>query len=213
MLWQRPPSSDIKWFLFGTLIWAYIQSASIAYGRHEGPLASRYLDLYAILILINFICLLSIIKKSSLNQLRYILKIFSGACWVVIALVGVVGTKDASRYSVQFLHQKGLEQESNTRNYVATGNMSYLINKPLFSIPYPDPDRLANILSKPNIRSILPSSIAPSQTRKVGHLDPSITRLLINYRLFLYTGLLFSILTLIFLLLRLNKAKPFTRIE
>jgi len=59
MLWRRPPSEDTKWFLMGTVIWAGIQSASIAYGRHEGPLAPRYLDLYAILILINFMCLLS----------------------------------------------------------------------------------------------------------------------------------------------------------
>ncbi|WP_410209784.1 hypothetical protein [Aquirhabdus sp.] len=203
MLWRRPPSEDTKWFLFGTVMWAAIQSASIAYGRHEGPLAPRYLDLYAILILINFICLLSFLKIIKPAHRR--LGIISVAIWAIIILLALINTRAPSLHGAAFLYQKGLEQQINTSRYIATGDMDNLRNKPLFSIPYPDADRLAMILNKASIRSILPSDIASLKTKKLGRLDDFVSALLSHYWVFLWAGFMSLLLTLFFILLRRDK--------
>ncbi|AXI04276.1 hypothetical protein [Aquirhabdus parva] len=206
ILWQRPKASDPKWFLLGAIIWACIQSASIAYGRNANPLAPRYLDLYAILTLINFICLLSIFDYFKLN--RYRLTILSCAIWIILTLIAVASATQESYGQIQLQYMRGQEQQVNTRDYVTTGNMTYLENKSLFSIPYPDAHRLALILNKPSIRSILPQSIAPSETTKSGRLDSFISQLLAHYWLFLWFGLTSLVLTFFFILIDHFKTAP-----
>ncbi|MDE2420816.1 MAG: hypothetical protein KGO49_06485 [Gammaproteobacteria bacterium] len=193
---HRPHASDPRWFIVGLLIWAAIQSISIAYGRYEAPLSSRYMDLYAILILINFICLLLVLNPPRLRDSRFNFKMLGGVFWVLVILIPLVeGSHTSLRYA-KGLYQKGLEQQINTQNYVATGNINFLKNKPDLSIPYPNPDRLAMLLSKPSIRSILPSNIASPELKKDGNLDAFITNLLMNYKIFLYAGLMFLILAM-----------------
>jgi hypothetical protein len=50
-------------------------------------------------------------------------------------------------------------QEINTRNYVLTGDIKHLTDKPYLHVPYPSPVRLAAILDNSLVRSILPRNI------------------------------------------------------
>jgi hypothetical protein len=47
----------------------------------------------------------------------------------------------------------------NLRAYLDTGDIRVLENKPRLYIPYPDPNRLAMIVSQPVIRALLPPAL------------------------------------------------------
>ena len=142
------------------IVWSAGQAFAIAYGRTFYPLSSRYLDLYGIAVLTDFACLIFILQT---NKIRHIERsIIIAGLWAVIVLFsllnrGALNVQD----DLARKHHDGLLEEMNTRNYLATGDTVYLKRKERLAIPYPDPDRLALILSWPEIRKILPSNINP----------------------------------------------------
>lgn len=159
MLWKRPPANDRKWFLLALVVWALGQTASIAYGRAVGNLSSRYLDLFAISILVNFACLISIAQDHIGKRSRW--TIAGMSIWVAIVLISLglyAGKHIPSDLSAK--HDTGLAQEINTKNYLATGDFNHLKGKPYLHVPYPDSERLAAILASPNILAILPTNIS-----------------------------------------------------
>ena len=159
MLWKRPQVKDRRWLLFALVIWYGAQAASVAYGRGLVYYGSRYMDLFAIGILFNFACLLSIVRINF--QKRRSLSIGGVFAWLAIVLfsLGNYGISDVPP-EIASKHLTSLTQEKNTKSFVETGDTAYLTNKPRLDIPYPDPNRLAMILSLPEVRKILPSAIA-----------------------------------------------------
>ena len=154
LLWKRPPAHDRRWFLMALVVWALGQAAIIAYGRAAGSLSSRYLDTFAIAILVNFACLISIVQDH-LNRQRGWANI-GMAVWAVWVLFPL--NKGLNQY---LIHKRSASfaEEVNTRNYILTGNLGHLTDKPPLHIPYPDPKRLALILESSTIRDILPVNI------------------------------------------------------
>jgi hypothetical protein len=158
MFWKRPPATDTRWFLLALVLWSLGQEASIAYGRAVGNLASRYTDLYTIAILVNFASLLSIAQDSS--GPRTVWAHIGAAAWTLLVLAFVL--LNAERTLPTDLAAKrdlSVIQESNTRCYVATGDFNCLGGKLFGYVPFPFPDRLAEMLTWPSIRAILPSNI------------------------------------------------------
>jgi hypothetical protein len=158
MLWKRPPANDRKWFLLALVVLVLGQAVSIAYGRAVGNLASRYLDLFAIAVLVNFACLLSI-AQDYIGK-RHGWKTIVVSVWAITVLIplGV----HAGIHILVHLPAKlatGLAQETNTRNYLRTGDLNHLKNKPFLHVPYPNSERLAFILALPGIQAILPTNI------------------------------------------------------
>ncbi len=159
MLWKPPPANDRKWFLLALILWFLGQACSIAYGRAGGHLASRYLDLFAIVILVNFVCLISILQDYMSN--RYGWALFGKSIWVITIMVSLGSY--AGKYIPNELSTKrdtGIAQEINTKNYLATGDINYLKDKPSLHVPYPVPEQLASILALPGISEILPANIS-----------------------------------------------------
>jgi hypothetical protein len=158
MLWKRPPVSSRNWFLVALVVWTLGQAASVAYGRAACDLAPRYLDLFAIGILANFVCLLSIAQGPSGKRDGW--KITAVTAWagtVLISLSLYAGRHLPADLSVK--RDTGFVQETNTRAFVATGDFKHLKDKPLFHVPYWDPVWLAATLESPEIRAILPTNI------------------------------------------------------
>ena len=159
MIWRRPPIQDHRWFLVALVIWSLGQSASIAYGRAGVIMASRYMDLFAIVILVNFACLIALVKTYTIQR-RYLysLAVF---VWLAVILVSL-GWYGGKQLPVELAAKSNSSrtQETNTRNYVETGDFSHLKDKPHLEIPYPNAERLAHILSAPEIREILPTNIS-----------------------------------------------------
>ncbi len=159
MLWKRPPANDRKWFLLALVVWSLGQAVSIAYGRAVGNLSSRYLDLFAISILVNFACLISIAQEHIGKRQGWTITAVS--VWTVTVLISL-GLYAGIRIPAELSGKRdtGLAQEINTKNYLATGDFNHLKDKPNLHVPYPDPARLASILASFDIRMILPTNIS-----------------------------------------------------
>jgi hypothetical protein len=80
--------------------------------------------------------------------------------WTAVVL-GCLGSSVHKQcgYELQQRLDTARAQESNTRNYVLTGDIQYLTDKPYLHIPFPDPAVLAAYLDDPSVRSILPRNI------------------------------------------------------
>jgi hypothetical protein len=58
----RPSLADRRWLLLALAGWATLQAAVIAYGRATAPTSPRYLDVFAIALLLNGVCLLYLLR-------------------------------------------------------------------------------------------------------------------------------------------------------
>lgn len=158
ILWKRPPVTDRRWFVLVMVIWGFGQAVSIAYGR-AGNLAPRYLDLFAISIFINFVCILSLLH-SNVCKFKSLI-VYALLIWMAGVLV-CLGSRGDFPINLAEKMNSGKAQETNTINYLLTNDFKHLSGKARFDIPYPDPNRLAEILSSPTIRSILPTNLQTS---------------------------------------------------
>ena len=157
MLWKRPPANDGRWFLLALVVGVIGKAVSIAYGR-ASSMASRYLDLFAIAVLVNFACLISVAQDHIGKRHGWTISAVGGWTIAVLLSLGL----DAVEHLPVLLAAKrdtGLAQEVNTRNYLSTGDPAHLKGKPYFQVPYPDSKRLASILASPDIRALLPGNI------------------------------------------------------
>jgi len=57
---------------------------------------------------------------------------------------------------------------NNVRNYLATGDPSFLSGAPMLQIPYSEPGRLRELLDTPEIRSTLPPELLPRHPPRAG---------------------------------------------
>ncbi len=158
ILRKRPPANDSRWFLLGFIIWIFLQTIGIVAGRAAIALSSRYRDLFSILILANFGCLIYLLYNNFSKWKKWM--IIGANVWIAIILISLV------RYSWYHLPDEIVGKReisrieaTNTKNYLTSGDINYLKNKPYLYIPYPDAERLANILEQPGIREILPADI------------------------------------------------------
>jgi len=195
LFFVRPQVNDRRWFLLGVIIWTSVQGASIAYGRVDGYLASRYLDLFAFSVLINFACLLD--QDSMNNLFQRIIK----AVWTALMLVAL-GWYCWKNVPQQLAEKKRITiaQTLNVQNYQRSGDINDLKNKPFQEIPYPDPTRLAMILSSPTIQKILPTSIQQSANGtsvSVGRLDGVVDWVLSHALLFIVLGVVIALMALL----------------
>ena len=163
LLWKRPPAEDRRWFLFALILWGIGSATSIAYGRAKSPLEPRYLDDFAFFILVNFACLISILKNSFHGKRFW--KIMGAGTWTLTLLISL------GYYAYWYLpdnltakRENGIIQEINTRNYLRTGDPGHLKKKRFLQVPFPDPKWLASILASPAIRGILPTCLRDPQT-------------------------------------------------
>ena len=154
----RAPAHDRRWFLFALVVWMVSQGMSIAYGRATCPVSSRYTDVFAIGVLINFMCLLLVVGEFATTR-RWAVPAAVGWTAVVLGCLGSSVHQQCGR-DLRQRSDTAQAQEINTRNYVLTGDIKHLADKPSLHIPYPRPDRLATILDHPLVRSILPKNIA-----------------------------------------------------
>jgi hypothetical protein len=155
---KRLPASNHKWFLIGLVVWVLGQAMSIAYGRAVDSLASRYLDLFAIAVLVNYVCLISIAQGHAEKRRGWVLFIVSFWIVAVFIFLGIRGARDI-REALTYKLETSIKQELNTSNYLATGDFKHLQGKPQMDVPYPDPVRLASILKSSDILAILPTNL------------------------------------------------------
>jgi hypothetical protein len=161
--WRRDQRQTIE-LILGTGIWFLSQAAAVAYARGAPTesLASRYMDIFAIGAVVNFLAALLLIaeaKSIGWRKLAYL----PVSIWSVALVSGLV---PLTRYNFQsdLPGRRGMLRtgEENVRGYVRSGNFrQYLEHKPELELPYPDKVRLQELLDDSVIRGILPANVRP----------------------------------------------------
>lgn len=153
--WKR---TDPRWFILGAGIWVFGQILSIAYGRATDSLSSRYLDLFAIGLIINIAAMLALGWPT--NQLkRGAYGVFAaGWLWcVAMAMMGWLHERTLSELAAK--QNSSALQTKNLQRYLQTHDKNAMKALPFFHLPYPNADRLIEIFESTAFQSVLPRSL------------------------------------------------------
>lgn len=172
----RPIRQSPHWIILGFIIWLLGQSLSLSYGRGMLVSSPRYLDVIIIGLPINFGILLLAESKCDTS----VRKNFAGLAiivWLAIVAPGLVWNTLVSSFpAVVEKGAQGHEQQNNVLAYLKSGDLAELKGKSSQAIPYPDPARLAALLSDPAIRLVLPEPIRPADVDEKQRLDRTVLK-------------------------------------
>jgi hypothetical protein len=160
VLQSRPDRSSPHWIILGIIIWLFAQGASLSYARTSLANSPRYLDLIIVGLPINFSLLLLAKNKFAWGPRH--LPVLAAIGWLTVVVPGLIGYTLVSSFpAVLEKGAQGRQQERSVLAYLKTGNLAELEGKSFLAIPYPDPMRLASLLSDATIRLVLPDPISP----------------------------------------------------
>jgi hypothetical protein len=137
-----------------------MQTIAVAYGRAISPVSSRYVDVFAVVLPLNFACLLHFLAEARAPGRRRHIALGAMALWLLLLIPGAGGT--LYKHSIPEMVHKGAigrAETENLRAYLDTKDIRVLQNKAPLDIPYPDPQRLAMIASTPIVRALLPPAL------------------------------------------------------
>ncbi|AMM24211.1 hypothetical protein AX767_07490 [Variovorax sp. PAMC 28711] len=157
VIWKRPARSNPVWFLVALTVWFGGQAVAVAYGRSNDALSSRYLDLHAMGVLVNFAALVAICTMSQ-RWLR-IIAVIGGCCWILATVSALADAADELPTILDGKRYTTSVQESNVKTYLIDKDSAKFRALPFLRLPYPDADRLAGLLDSPDIRRFLPKII------------------------------------------------------
>jgi hypothetical protein len=158
LLWKRSVRSAPAWFLLALAIWFGGQAAAVAYGRSNDALTSRYLDLHAMGVLVNFACLVAICAGSRRWPRRGATVV--GCLWVLATMNALLGTAAIGLpLALEGKRDTSSAQESNVSAYLAGEDREKFRALPFLQLPYPNADRLAKLLDSPETQRILPKNL------------------------------------------------------
>ena len=159
LAWRQISSKKVsglfEQFIMALGIWTILQTAALAYAR--GSMAPRYEEIMAMGSLANFAALVLLLQPLY-DGVRRRAPIVLGAVALVVC-VSLAGFHRDLPPSLLAMHTWWGIEEENTASYVATGDTSYLVDKPFPRIPYPNTQRLIAVLEDPLVRRILPAGI------------------------------------------------------
>ena len=151
-------------FIAAMTLWLFGQFISIAYGRAVGVTSSRYLDLFAIGLVLNFAALIVMLSQANIkHKLSYGLGI---AAWLTTVTFGFSMSAGKLSADLQGRAKQGLEQEKNVKAYLCSGDITHLQGKPRLYVPFDNIERLKNLLDNSTIRGILPGNIYKLNSKK-----------------------------------------------
>ncbi|EIJ43408.1 hypothetical protein BegalDRAFT_2565 [Beggiatoa alba B18LD] len=157
LLWLRRPLTMAETLLLTLGVWIVLQAASMAYARGANGAvpASRYVDILAIAILVNLLSFFVLMPMLVQRVRQVLLGIFTlwfiGNVFFMCELL-----QETVLPALLTKSHNNVLQLQNTVAFLQTQDINTLKNK---NIPYPNADRLALLLSNPNIRRFLPPSL------------------------------------------------------
>jgi hypothetical protein len=148
-------------------LWAFLQSAALAYARAHLGSSSRYMDTLSIFSLAGLASLFIPEEPAAYRRLSRTLMGWLAVVWTGWMFWGMwqltwstMGGRQVENY-MQFSRRTSLIQEQNVQAFMATGDPAHLVDKPLWDIPYLDADTLMTLLRDPALRKIMPSACRP----------------------------------------------------
>jgi hypothetical protein len=157
MLRKPPPGDNLAWVVLALGLWASLQFAALAIGRSSGITASRYLDIVALNVVINFVCAATM---SGTRPRQILTSVWLGCIAAGLIVHGVTITPR----ELDWRYNTAVQQEKNVKAFLAKGQFPPGASARGFSLPYPRSDRLAALLSDESVRRFLPSNLQPTMT-------------------------------------------------
>ena len=155
---ERTARTSPLWFVFALGIWLAGQAVSVAYGRAGDVLSSRYLDLHAIALLVNFGALLAGLATASARSKRaWAWGAFVWTAWVMLVLAQMSLTQLPTALNAK--QSSSAVQEANVQSYLVTHDIAAFRTVPFLQLPYPTADRLAGLLDSPLLQTVLPRNL------------------------------------------------------
>ncbi|MBU0715762.1 MAG: hypothetical protein KJ964_10445 [Verrucomicrobia bacterium] len=162
-------------FVLGFGLWAALQDAALAFSRC-GAITSRHTIFLCLSLPINFLAFLLLLhQRPAMPFLRKCLMVVF-LVWLCNAGYDLWKISDKTHLVEAASDKQHFKQcEINVRSFLQTDNIADLANKPLYDIPFPNPEQLALVLRNPHIRAILPSCVADAN--KPGPLSVFVSKL------------------------------------
>jgi len=145
---------DGRWFVITLGISFWIQALATAYRRCKAWDSVRYYDPWAMLLIVIFSCLY-FLRGSLPKRWQFLIYPIAGV-WLAVCLYGVIDrTVNSLPSQIMDKYTTMMELENNVREYLGTGNASWLQGK----IPFRQEDLLQQKLDDKTIRGALPSNL------------------------------------------------------
>lgn len=171
LLREGPPITDARWFMVLVAGWGVLLLLATSYGRGALALHSRYYDLFLIGLVANGAALMHL-AFAHVQGARARFVRLAAVIWVTTLCLGIGHKAGAIPAELEERRVQAAAQTHNVMQYLASGDIAALENKPPFHIPFPDAKLLADLLSDPVIRSVLPPALfgKPDRTGAVGFI-------------------------------------------
>lgn len=156
---DRPVSNDPRWVNVAALVWVLSMIAAVAEGRAQWPMQSRYFDILLIGSMLNFVSALWLYTSAAATRKRTIGRRVALGLWAGLFILSFIHPQRHVRDHIDERRDIALAEAGNLRNYLATGDASFLAGPPALQIPYFDSGRLRHLLDTPEIRSALPPEL------------------------------------------------------
>ncbi len=128
-------------------------------------IAPRYLDLFAIGLIGNFLALLLLVKERAgriVARRAFLLTWFV----IVVLSIGAIGFHITSQ-TLPFWKESAHQQLVRIRAYLYSGDERLLEGRSMWEISHPDSKRLAKILNYPDLGEILPPSLHQGMQKRL----------------------------------------------
>ena len=159
---RRPAEAgNVAWVLLAFGLWNGLQFGALAFGRASLISSSRYLDSAAFNVVLNYVCLAMLCDRRRVIQL----------VWIGIVCTGLYVQSRPVWMEVQNRLDTSLKQEANVKSFLATGHFLPGASGSDRSLPYPDADRLSNLLSDPRVKAFLPSNLQAAMPGEASRRD------------------------------------------
>ncbi|MDC7787696.1 hypothetical protein PQJ75_04955 [Rhodoplanes sp. TEM] len=177
-LWrERPGLRHHGWLLLGLWVWVALQALAIVYGRGAAFPAPRYLDIFAVGLVLNFAILLWTLSRAGAGGRRLAA---AASVWVLVVAAGAGRWFNGSTlFEIGYRRDMAVIQTERVKAYLASGDIRELQDRPPLHIPYPTAERLAFALAQPGIRERLPPVLLgqdDSEERRRGGLAGFVAR-------------------------------------
>lgn len=160
--WKRKLDGPVALTVLAMAIWAGLQAAALAYARggDNRGYSWRYFDTLGACALIYFLTLACVVHALP-GFWRRLGQVVGVATAIMLAVTLARETRAAERDVLTQMPGYNAARRDSVRDYVATGDTAKLDRKPWEELPYPSPQRLAELLDRPVVRRILPPSLRP----------------------------------------------------
>jgi hypothetical protein len=162
MGWRRAQTTELERLVLGLSAWVVFNAGAVAYARGGAAAlpATRYMDFLSLGVVANAMAFSTALNQAGTSTMTKRLAWGALAGWLVFATVGVDWLTQRTLADLANWRQFFAAHAANVRRFVITAERAEFTSKrPLYDLPFPDAQTLANILERSDIRRILPAAI------------------------------------------------------